>query len=285
VRIPVTLAPLLLCAACASSPEASWKAAGAVSVPLAGTWPPVVNAVVEGPGAKAGARLMIDTGAEDAALDEKLAEFLELGRTWRLAQVQGFDPAQGGVGHHTMFKREVKALSLEGVCRLEDLDVLPLPMPKTRDGAIGLAAFPGRAVVLDPERKSVTFVPASEVEALVRRDGACSLAARRDGNLLVVRASLETRAGTFERDMIVDTGSSESFLTEDALADMQLCPVGDEVVAGVKLGSVEVGKKVLRIERGGSYCTLGGAVLLQLGRPVLFDLEGARVVLLPPGSN
>lgn len=285
MRNPVTLVPLVLCAACAASPpEARWKAPGAVSVPLAGTWPPLVSAVVEGPGANAPARLMIDTGAEDAALDEKLAEFLELGRTWRLAQVQGFDKEQGGVGTRTVFKREVKALSLEGVCRLEDLDVLPLPMPSSRDGAIGLAAFPGRAVILDPERQVLSFVPRPEVDALVRREGACVLAARRDGNLLLVRASLETRAGTFERDMIVDTGSSESYLTEDALREMHLPrPAGDEVVTGVKLGSLAAGKKVFGIDRGGRFCTLGGAVLLELGRPILFDLEGARVVLLPPG--
>ncbi len=83
--------------------------------------------------------------------------------------------------------------------------------------------------------------------------------------------------------MIVDTGSSESYLTEDALREMHLSrPSGDEVVAGVKLGSLDAGKKVFGIDRGGRFCTLGGAVLLELGRPVLFDLEGARVVLLPP---
>lgn len=271
---------LPLVAACSTpAPAARWEKTSELAVPLALSWPPLVNVLVEGPKAKAKARLMVDTGAEESALDDRFVERLGLERTWTLNSVQGFDEAQGGVGSRTVFQREVKAVSLAGACRLEDLRIVPLPMPASRDGVLGLAAFPGRAVILDPVKNELTFVTRSSVPGIATQPGAIEVPVRREGNLLVAHVVLRSNQGTFARDMVLDTGASDSFLTEDALDEMH----GDarDATYLVRLGTLGAGNHSFRIERGGKFCTLGGDVLLDLGRAVLFDLEGARVVILP----
>ncbi len=279
---------LCLLAACATPPPAArWESESALRLPLATSWPPTVRVTLEGNGAASStARLMLDTGAEEAALDDRLVEKLHLDRTWLLDSVQGFDPEQGGVGRTTVFQRELNSVRLSATTRLDSLRVIPLPMPATRDGAIGLAAFPGRALALDPVRNEVWFLPRGRVDGLASRLGATSVPVRRDGNLLVAHVVLRGNGGTFENEMVLDTGAGESFLTASAVSAMEGAePSTGAVTYGVRMGCADAGTHAFRIERTGRFCTLGGDVLLSLGRAIIFDLEGERVVLLPEGYS
>lgn len=288
----VTLALAVLAVAsvaggCATpQPEARWQEPGTLEVPLATSWPPTVKVQVEGESTSQSLRLMLDTGAEEAALDDGVVERLALGSTWQLNSVQGFDQSQGGVGRRTVFQREVKSVRLGDACRIEKLRVVPLPMPRNRDGVLGLASFPGRALVLDAARSRASFVPRAQVAELAAQEGAVSLPVRREGNLLFAKVELRGNNGPHTIEAVLDTGASDSFLTEEALASMkEPLPPSEEAYFKVKLGSQSVGGHTFRIDRSGNFCTIGGGVLLDLGRPVLFDLEGARVILLPRGQS
>ncbi|HZU96174.1 MAG TPA: hypothetical protein VFF73_05650, partial [Planctomycetota bacterium] len=72
--------------------------------------------------------------------------------------------------------------------------------------------------------------------------------------------------------MVLDTGAQDSFVTDEDL----------EGVQHVRLGGVDLGHRLFRLEHGGDYSTLGGGVLLDMDRAILFDVEGSRVVLLVP---
>jgi hypothetical protein len=292
VRKSVTLALLVLVVASAASgcatpqPEPRWHEPGTLEVPLATSWPPTVRVTLEGEKATQSVRLMLDTGAEEAALDDRIVERLALGSTWRLNSVQGFDESQGGVGRRTVFQREVKSVTVGDACRIEKLRIVPLPMPRNREGVLGLASFPGRALVIDPVRSRVSFVPRAKVAELASQEGAVSLPVRREGNLLMATVELRGNKGPHVIEAVLDTGASDSFLTEEALAGMkEQKPASEEAWYKVRLGSVNAGGHMFRIEHGGNFCTLGADVLLKLGRPVLFDLEDAKVILLPGGQS
>jgi len=277
--VTVLIVSFTLAVGCATpAPEARWQGEETVELPLASSRPPTVKVTIEGEKTARAARLMLDTGAEEAALDERLADELALESTWRLNAVEGFDEAQGGVGRKTVFQREARAVYVGEACRLSGLRVLPLAMPQDRDGAIGLAAFPGRALVLDPVRRCVSFVPRARVDALAAREGVLAIPVRRQGNLLLAKVHLRDAKGAHEIEAVLDTGASDSFLNDEALGG----PVHEDARFQVRLGAVDAGGHSFRVEHGGSFCTIGGDVLLGLGRPLLFDLEGERVLLLPP---
>ena len=268
------------------APEARWQEPGTLDVPLATSWPPTVRVSIEGEKATESVRLMLDTGAEEAALDDRVVEKLGLAGTWRLNSVQGFDPSQGGVGRRTVFQREARSVLVGDACRIEKLRIVPLPMPGNRDGVLGLASFPGRALLLDPVRSRASFVPFAKVAELAAQEGAISLPVRREGNLLIAKVELRGNNGPHTIEAVLDTGAADSFLTEEALAEMKESkPASEEAWFKVMLGSLAAGGHTFRIEKGGAFCTIGGGVLLKLGRPVLFDLEHAKVILLPGGQS
>ncbi len=286
------LVPALLAGCSATAPTGKWQKTGAVEVSLEGTWPPRFAAtLVTEKGMRSHGSLLLDTGTEDVALDERRVSGLDLSRTWppRFLVVQGLSVEQGGVGRRMAAERKLPALELPGAVRLEDLRVVPLPMPEGLDGALGLAAFPGRALVLDPVDGRVTFVPSSMVDALLGGEGVVRIPARRDGNLLVATIGLTGKNGaTGPLDVVFDTGAQDSFVSPEALeklppslaAASSLAGDGADVEYGLTLGTFSVGPRAMRVDRRNRFCTLGGVILLALGRPVLFDLEGGRLALL-----
>ncbi len=267
------LGPVVLVSACAADPPSiEWRDPETVTVPLATTWPPTVKVTLDGKDKAAHAKLMVDTGAEESAIDERIADWLELGRTWRLSTVEGFAEEQGGVGHHVVFPRKLAGLEVQGACRLEGLSVLPLPGSTQRDGVLALGAFRGRALLLDPVARRVSFVPRERVEALAHEEGAVSVPVHREGKLLVAEVEIGDQQNRRFVDMVLDTGAQDSFVTDAALEGAQ----------HVRLGGVDLGQRLFRLEHGGDYSTLGGGVLLDMDRAILFDMEGSRVVLLVP---
>ena len=289
------------CSACGvASPPGQWTSDATVEVPLAASECPVVSAVIADGNSRSIVGITIDSCAVEMALDEKTVARLHLPYTtgwgtWRRATRDANHAWRlGGArarksGSLMVFEHEVASLALEDLFRLEKPRVFAVPMPAGREGALGLGAFAGRAVVFDLPAHRVRFVPRAEVDALVERSQGTFVPARREGPLLVASVVLRTNQGTLEDDMVVDTGSVDSFLTEDAIARVASSALNgsragssrdEPVVCGVRLGSVGVGNHTFRVDRAARFGTLGANVLLELGRPLLLDLEGGRVALL-----
>jgi hypothetical protein len=151
-------------------------------------------------------------------------------------------------------------------------------MPRGLDALAGLAAFPNRVLVLDPDGGRIVFVPREEANSLAAQDGAFPLVARRLRHTLRVRATI----AQLQAELLVDTGARYSWISPR---------IAEELAQNGKLqgrlvsGRADLGVRALRVEFDGPLDGgLGCDILLGLGRPVLLDLDGERVVLLPPRS-
>jgi hypothetical protein len=273
------LIPAALLAACATPPR--WPTEGPAIVPLTSTRPPFLAATCNAPdGTIVPLTLLFDTGAEELALAPGVMKRLGLATAWfpRLNYVQGLAREQGGVGRQLAFDRRLPSIELASGLRLEDLRAIPIAMAAPRDGAIGPSSFPGRAVVIDPAHGQLVFVPRTEADALASEEGARALPAVRRGNLLAVPVSL---GGAEPVLMTLDTGAGDSFVTPDLVPQ---APGGEYVTLEATIGVLSLGPRSFRVERGAPFLSLGADLLASLGRPILFDLEGERVVLLPRGD-
>jgi hypothetical protein len=184
--------------------------------------------------------------------------------------------------------REVAAVRIPDVFRLEAVGITPIELPLPADGVIGLVTFRGRAVAVDAERRRLAFVPEDEAARLASAKGAVELATvRRRGVFLYIEAELRAGARAARVDMLVDTGAQASWVPPSVLEELGDEHAGERTLArlGRRVGGFDCGEGLLRVgergEDGGGI--LGCDVLLSFGRPILFDLDGARIVLLPKG--